>query len=179
MINTGTTADLLEKNKTTYQQQGKPDAVTYQRDTSVSNDLMRNYTDKGLFIEQHLADNDVMDNNVNVGAAVDTNPSETTLQFTFDNADFEEEEDQQTKSSYKISAKGKIMIALYALVVATIIALIAINASVLRSMQENINAKEESVSALKTETEVLREELEEVSSEETIIRKATEMGMSK
>ena len=92
MINTGTTADLLEKNKTTYQQQGKPDAVTYQRDTSVSNDLMRNYTDKGLFIEQHLADNDVMDNNVNVGAAVDTNPSETTLQFTFDNADFEEEE---------------------------------------------------------------------------------------
>ena len=71
------------------------------------------------------------------------------------------------------------MIALYALVVATIIALIAINASVLRSMQENINAKEESVSALKTETEVLREELEEVSSEETIIRKATEMGMSK
>ena len=166
MINTGTTADLLEKNQTTYQEQKRnSDSVTYQRDVSVSNDLMRNYADKGLFIEQHLADTEVNDTNVNVNAGVDTNPSETTL--------------QQNKSSYKISAKGKIMIVVYALVVATIIALIAVNASVLRSMQENIHAKEDAVTELKTQTQTLKEELEEVSSEETIIKKAMEMGMTK
>ncbi len=180
MINTGTTADLLEKNQTTYQEQKRnSDSVTYQRDVSVSNDLMRNYADKGLFIEQHLADTEVNDTNVNVNAGVDTNPSETTLQFTFDNADFEDEDEQQNKSSYKISAKGKIMIVVYALVVATIIALIAVNASVLRSMQENIHAKEDAVIELKTQTQTLKEELEEVSSEETIIKKAMEMGMTK
>lgn len=182
MINTKTNTDVLEKNQSAgYTEQAKStsNSASYSQSNTISNDLIKNYTDKGLFIEQQINADSANDATVNSNAAVDSNPSETTLQFSFDSEDFDDYEQEFQERTYKISAKGKVMIVLYSLVVATIIALIAVNASVLRSMQQKIDNKESSINSLVMQTETLKEELSVVSSEETITSKAIEMGLTK
>ena len=113
----------------------------------------------------------------------DTLPSATAMQWFAQNSDtedFEEEENYVKGSkSYKLSPRGKIMIAVYALVVATIVALIAINASVLKSMEQSIVEKEATVRGLIQQSQTLSEELETVKSDAVIAEKAESIGMTK
>ena len=148
-------------------------------DFSVSNDMMRNYAEKGLIFEENLREESFKNDEFYGIEEDDATPSATTMQFTYENEDFEEEEEQNVQKSYKISPRGKIMITVYALVVATIIALIAMNARVLKSMENSITEKEQSVAELAYQTQVLEEELSYVSSEEVISAKAAELGMTK
>lgn len=113
----------------------------------------------------------------------DTLPSLTAMQWYQQNEetdDIAEEDDLNVaKKSYKISPRGKIMIAIYTLVIATIVALIAINARVLKSMEESVVEKEATVQALINQTQQLSEELEYVSSDEVVSARAEEIGMTK
>ncbi|MBR3864061.1 MAG: hypothetical protein IKJ19_02955 [Clostridia bacterium] len=116
---------------------------------------------------------------------LDLLPTPTTMQFVgkdrsyiyedLNEKDTVDEEDDQ--SVYKINTKGKIMIAVYALVVLTIFALIIMNTRLIKSMNTSISEQEARIEMLQTENQELNSVYNFVSSDEEIARKATEMGM--
>ena len=116
---------------------------------------------------------------------VDLYPTPTTMQFVgkdrsyiyedLNEKDTVDEEDDQ--SVYKINTKGKIMIAVYALVVLTIFALIIMNTRLIKSMNNSISEQEARIEMLQTENQELQTIYNFVSSDEEIARKAEEMGM--
>ena len=69
-------------------------------------------------------------------AAEDLKPSSTTMQFTETDMDtlYQDLQQEEESKGYYLNAKGKLMIALYALVVVAIMALIIINTSVLSAL---------------------------------------------
>ncbi len=115
----------------------------------------------------------------------DFNPSETTMQFVSTDLhenpyeDFHAQNESKTDKQYAINTKGKILIAVYALVVVTVFALIILNTRLLKSMNNSIRQKQEQVQTLKDEVTSLNSELKYVSSDEVIIQKATDKGWSK
>lgn len=111
-------------------------------------------------------------------------PSSTTMQFESDedNDIYEEvrpknETDLQKK--YKINTKGKVLIAVYALVIATILSLIVINSKMLRSLDNSISGYAGKITELTEQYTKLNAELDYVKSDEVIIEKAEAMGMVK
>ena len=85
----------------------------------------------------------------------------------------------EESGSFKLSARGKAMIAIYTIIVATIIALIMMNAKVLKNMQREIEKEEGVIEDLIVRTQVLNEEIEYVSGEEAITERAFELGMTR
>lgn len=166
-----------EITETNYAYEDYPTARTDM--SSVSDDLYNNYAQRGTRFEESISNENFEQATRYESDNVDASPSQTTMQYLYVNEDFEEDEAQDTRKSYKISPRGKIMITVYALVVATIIALIAMNARVLRSMEESIEETQGAVESLIKHTQMLGEELEYVSSEKVISQKAIELGMSK
>jgi chromatin segregation and condensation protein Rec8/ScpA/Scc1 (kleisin family) len=59
---------------------------------SISNDLMRNYAEKGLLFEESLREEEVRDSYQYEAEDIDVTPSPTTMQFTLENDDYEEDE---------------------------------------------------------------------------------------
>lgn len=172
--------DVKERELTTDIEYAYEDYPTARTDvSSVSDDLYNNYAQRGTRFEEAISTESFEQENSFEISNADTNPSQTTMQYLYGNEDFEEDENQITNKAYKISARGKIMITVYALVVATIIALIAMNARVLRAMEESIEETQGAVENLMKQTQLLGEELEYVSSEEVVSKKAVELGMSK
>ena len=119
-------------------------------------------------------------------ASEESTPSRTTMQFVEEEnlsrnpledyrGDFELEDDRK----YRINTKGKVLIAVYAIVVAAIFALIILNTRLLKSMNTTISSEKSELESLKEITVQLSEELSVVSSDEEIERKALEMGMIK
>lgn len=111
-------------------------------------------------------------------------PSSTTMQFESDedNDIYEEvrpknETDLQKK--YKINTKGKVLIAVYALVIATILSLIVINSKMLRSLDNSISGYAGKITELTEQYTNVNAELDYVKSDEVIIEKAEAMGMVK
>lgn len=111
-------------------------------------------------------------------------PSSTTMQFESDedNDIYEEvrpknETDLQKK--YKINTKGKVLIAVYALVIATILSLIVINSRMLRSLDNSISGYTGKITELTEQYTNVNAELDYVKSDEVIIEKAEAMGMVK
>ena len=120
--------------------------------------------------------------------ARDLYPSPTTMQFVGkdrkyiyedlnDNEVVAVEEEDQT--SYKINTKGKVMIAVYALVVLTIFSLIIMNTRLIKNMNNSINEQEARIEILQQENQALYSEYEVVSSDEEVLRRAEAMGMVK
>ncbi len=118
----------------------------------------------------------------------DLYPSSTTMQFSskkdrrYVYEDFNDNEvsvEEEDESAYKINTKGKIMIAVYALVVLTIFSLIIMNTRLIKNMSTSINEQEARIEALQEENQTLRAEFEKVSADETIVRYADSMGMIK
>lgn len=183
MITTGKKNDVLERTEVEKQTNVLSDDYSMPTSTytgsSVSNDLLTNYAQKGIRFEESLTEETFTETARYTTENTDVTPSATTMQFTYENDDFEEDEVQDTQRSYKISPRGKIMITVYALVIATIIALIAMNAKVIKSMERSIQEKEQAVASLAMQTQALSQELSYVSSEEVISQKAIELGMSK
>ena len=111
-------------------------------------------------------------------------PSSTTMQFESDedNDIYEEvrpknETDLQKK--YKINTKGKVLIAVYALVIATILSLIVINSKMLRSLDNSISGYAGKITELTEQYTNVNAEPDYVKSDEVIIEKAEAMGMVK
>ena len=113
----------------------------------------------------------------------DLRPSATTMQFMNRRGeayeDYRAEGERVANRKFKINAKAKVLIAVYALVVLTIFALIILNTTLLKSLDKTVAAKQMQVEQLTKENEALTRTLEEVSSDETIAEKAEEMGMVK
>ena len=104
-------------------------------------------------------------------AAEDLKPSSTTMQFTETDMDtlYQDLQQEEESKGYYLNAKGKLMIALYALVVVAIMALIIINTSVLFALNLSFREKSENLAALQSRYEEMNRELDEISSDEHVI----------
>ena len=103
--------------------------------------------------------------------AEDLKPSSTTMQFTETDMDtlYQDLQQEEESKGYYLNAKGKLMIALYALVVVAIMALIIINTSVLSALNLSFREKSENLAALQSRYEEMNRELDEISSDEHVI----------
>ncbi len=114
------------------------------------------------------------------GVNYDTKPSSTTMQFERMNR-AEIYQDYRAESSYqtqtKVRATAKIAVVVLALIVALLSALVILNTSLLKNMNGVIDGKLTEVEALQEEYSALKDELSEISSDETIIDKAKDFGM--
>ena len=110
-------------------------------------------------------------------------PSATTMQFLErkDNPfeDYREQGESATSKKFKINAKAKVLMAVYALVVLTIFALIIINTTLLKNVDKAVAAKQARIEVLTEETAALGKTLAQVSDDSVIEQKAAEMGMIK
>ena len=114
------------------------------------------------------------------GVNYDTKPSSTTMQFERMNRaeiyqDYRAEASYQTQT--KVRATAKIAVAVLALIVAILSALVILNTSLLKNMNGVIDGKLTEIEALQEEYSALKDELSEISSDETIIDKAKDFGM--
>ena len=83
----------------------------------------------------------------------------------------------EVNTKYKISTKGKVLIAVYVLLIAMIFAFIAFNANFLRSLDNKIDTANEEVANLQLELDESLEKLNQASSDESIIEEAKKLGM--
>ena len=111
-------------------------------------------------------------------------PSSTTMQFeSYEDNDIYEEvrpkNETDLQKKYKINTKGKVLIAVYALVVATILSLIVINSRMLKSLDNSISGYTSKITELTEQYSKVNEELDYVKSDEVIVEKAENFGMVK
>ena len=106
-------------------------------------------------------------------------PSSTTMQFREENAAVEIYHDikKEATTSYKINTKGKLLIAVYSLVIITLFALIFMNTRALKSLDNEITQMNGDVENLQQQVVGLDEQLEYYSSEEHIIEQAKKLDM--
>jgi cell division protein FtsL len=113
----------------------------------------------------------------------DIRPTSTTMQFG--DADVDQiynemhREEEKTSGKYKLNAKGKVIVVLYALAVTVILALIIINTGVLARLN---GAKEAKVAELNSKMEQFQElsaEVDNISRNEYVIEQAIQQGMVK
>lgn len=106
----------------------------------------------------------------------DVHPTSTTMQFGVGETESVIKDLTKTreseKSSYKLNAKGKIVVALYAVAVMVILALIVINTGVLASLKRSNAALADDVAAVAAEYDRLIAEIDTVSSDDYVINAA-------
>lgn len=113
----------------------------------------------------------------------DITPSGTTMQFRTENVgelynDLErEKEDTRQNAKYRINARGKLLAAIYAIVVVTILALIIINTSVLAALRGNNAANAALLAEKQAEYADIAAENEYLSSDDYISSAAEDLGM--
>ncbi|MBR1867562.1 MAG: hypothetical protein IJ800_03170 [Clostridia bacterium] len=172
-----------EEKITTVNRSGQENA---ERDTSLNLDMILNY-------ENYRKPASAVNNDVAIEkeyesvateeyASEDLTPSSTTMQFTSVKDDEIYEEIRNGKKSevekkYKINTKGKMLIAVYAIAVVTILALIFLNARMLRNLDGSIEKYNDTVTQLNEQTVRLSDRLEYVSSDEVVVEKAESFGM--
>ncbi len=102
----------------------------------------------------------------------DIRPTSTTMQFGEGEADNVYNDltktRETTKNSYKLNAKGKIVVALYAVAVMVILALIVLNTGVLASLKSGNSALVENITELSGQYEELVDRIETVSSDDYV-----------
>lgn len=141
--------------------------------------------DRIMHFEAYTGTNAVKERNQTVssfvsGVDVDATPSSTTMQFENMNRaeiyqDYRVEGGYQTKT--KVRASAKLAVAVLAIIVALLSVLVILNTSLLKNLNGVIDGKLSEVSKLQSEYQSLQSELDEISSDETIIDKAKEIGM--
>ncbi len=103
----------------------------------------------------------------------DIKPSSTTLQFgdaSFQNVAKDlNRQKNESKTSYKLSSKGKLLIVLYSLAVTVILALIVLNTGVLASLKMDKQANIETLNTTVNEYNVAVDERVAFSSNENVI----------
>lgn len=111
----------------------------------------------------------------------DIRPTSTTMQFG-DDADVDIRNEAknvgvEAKSSYKLSFKGKLVIALYSVVVALVFALIILNTTVLSNIRGSVSQSRVELANVMSEYRLSEETLLEL--ENSVPEKAEELGMIK
>ncbi len=114
----------------------------------------------------------------------DIRPTSTTMQFGDGDIDqiyneMHREQQQEEKTSYRLNAKGKLVVVLYSLAVAVILALIIINTGVLARLSGTREAKIVELNGKVSQYEQLSSEIDRVSQNDYVIEKAEELGMVK
>ena len=108
----------------------------------------------------------------------DIMPTSTTLQFGDGQADIlfndlrkenEVKAVSNAQSKYRLSASGKVLVALYSIVVATIIALIVVNTSILAGLKTSVATKQAALNGVMTEYAQASARLDEISSDQHVI----------
>ena len=110
----------------------------------------------------------------------DIMPSSTTMQFgdgdpsvLFNEMKKERQIESKKASKMHLSSSGKVLIAVYALVISTIMALIVVNTSLIASLKTTTAQRVTQLNALAMQHEQLVEELNSISSNEYVIDIAT------
>ena len=105
------------------------------------------------------------------------------MQFGSDEeSDIYEEVDytkENHKEEFRLSSKGKVLIAIYSLVVAIILSLIIINSRMLKSLDNSISSYRQKASDISAESKRIEAEIKDMTSKETIGEWAIKHGMSK
>ncbi len=110
----------------------------------------------------------------------DIRPTSTTMQFGDDaDVDIRNEAKSVAKSekSFALSKKGKIIIALYSVVVALVFALIIINTTMLSTIRGDVSATRVRLNNVRAEYQASVDRLQQL--EDLVPEKAEEMGMIK
>ena len=110
----------------------------------------------------------------------DIRPTSTTMQFGDDaDVDIRNEAKNVTtpEKSYRLSTKGKIIIALYSVVVALVFALIIINTTMLSAIRGDISTARVKLNNVRVEYEESLDKLQEL--EDLVPERAEELGMIK
>lgn len=111
-------------------------------------------------------------------ASEDLTPTATTIQYRSELYRDEKREAVREKSRFSMTAKGKLLMCVYAIVVVVVLALIIINTSVLNSLDASVAEREAELNAYRTEAQLLKEEIETLTSEESIMERAEQdLGM--
>ena len=112
----------------------------------------------------------------------DLTPTVETMKFQGkDNAEeFYNNSIEEGAFSFKLNKRGKMLIAVYSIAVALILALIVLNTGVINAIQLRLDEKAEKVASLETEYAQILEEVDVVTSDEYVIDRAVnEFNMSK
>ena len=114
----------------------------------------------------------------------DIKPTSTTMQFGDDEVDqiyndMHSRHNVAAKESYRLNSKGKLVVVLYSLAVAIILALIIINTGVLAALNKNNTLKQEELTGLTQELTELKSEISEITQDSYIIDVAEDFGMIK
>ena len=114
-------------------------------------------------------------------AIEDLTPTATTIQYRTDLYRDEQQVQAVTeeKKRFAMTATGKLLMCVYAIVVAVVLALIIINTSVLNTLDRNIAERQAQLDSVIAQAQELRAEVEELTSEESILARAEEMGIIK
>lgn len=114
----------------------------------------------------------------------DLRPSATTMQFEsaeendlYEDLDYKRE--SKAEENFRISSKGKMLIAIYSAVVILILSLIIINARMLKSLDGSLSTRNQRVNELQKTYERVNGEYSDAMSDEAIDAWAKEHGMQK
>ena len=107
----------------------------------------------------------------------DLTPTATTIQYRTDLYAEERPAAAEGKKRFAMTAKGKLLMAVYAVVVAVVLALIIINTSVLRTLDDSVAAREAELNAALARAEQVANDIEVATSEDKIIEWGLENGM--
>ena len=109
----------------------------------------------------------------------DLAPTATTIQYrTEQRARDDKRTVVEEKRGHAMTMQGKLLMAVYAVVVVVILALIIINTSVLRNLDASIAENREALFAASEQVQQLQDEIDGLTSTESIIERAeSELGM--
>lgn len=108
----------------------------------------------------------------------DLTPTATTIQYRTDlYADERPAAQVGERKRFSLTAKGKLLMAVYAVVVVVVLALIIINTSVLRSLDASVAERQAELDAALVRAEQVAEDIEAATSEETVIQWGLDHGM--
>ena len=109
----------------------------------------------------------------------DLTPTSTTIQYRTDLYRDEQREMVEEKKGHAMTAKGKLLMAVYAVVVVVVLALIIINTSVLNSLDSEVAAREQQLGEVVAHAQTLDDRIDYLTDPETIIERAeSELSMT-
>ena len=112
-------------------------------------------------------------------AEEDLTPTATTIQYRTDLYRDEQRDVTEEKKGHALTAKGKLLMAVYAVVVVVVLALIIINTSVLNTLDSAVAAREQQLNAMVSQAQELDDRIGYLTDPDTIIQRAQdELGMT-
>lgn len=105
-------------------------------------------------------------------AVEDLAPTATTIQYRTDLYRDEQREVTEEKKGHALTAKGKLLMAVYAVVVVVVLALIIINTSVLNTLDSAVAEREQQLNAMVAQAQELDDRIDYLTDPDTIIQRA-------